>query len=178
LVRIPYDALDASWRVFNRTYVVLTRPEQWDALLSVLGADADEMTMYAAALARAQAEAAARPNDAFAWFDIGSSMVGLGNFGDAAAAFDRARAIGLPWRMLWYQFGPLEAYAAIGRWQDVLALTTYNLRTVGNHEESQYYRGRALQALGQVAQARQAYQTALRANPHFAPAADALRALA
>jgi|DewCreStandDraft_1066081.scaffolds.fasta_scaffold00011_75 tetratricopeptide (TPR) repeat protein len=177
LTRIGYAEFDTLWRVFNRTYIVLTRPEQREHLLAVLGPDADEATMYARALARAQAEAAARPTDAFAWFNIGSSMVGLGNFADAAVAFDRARQIGLPWRMLWYQFGPFQAYEAVGRWQDILNLTAYNLRTAANLEESHYFRGRALQALGRPAEARQAFQAALRYNPHFAPAAEALAAL-
>jgi tetratricopeptide (TPR) repeat protein len=177
LTRLRYSEFDAVWRVFNRTYIVLTRPEQREQLLAVLGPDADEAAMYAGALARAQAEAAARPNDAFAWFNIGSSMVGLGNFADAAVAYDRARQIGLPWRMLWYQFGPFQAYEAVGRWQDILDLAAYNLRTAANLEESHYFRGRALLALGQPAQARQAFQAALRYNAHFAPAAEALATL-
>ncbi len=177
LTRLRYSEFDAVWRVFNRTYIVLTRPEQREHLLAVLGPEADEATMYAGALARAQAEAAARPNDAFAWFNIGSSMVGLGNFADAATAYDRARQLGLPWRMLWYQFGPFQAYEAVGRWQDILDLAAYNLRTAANLEESHYFRGRALLALGQLAQARQAFQTALRYNAHFAPAAEALARL-
>ena len=177
LVRLSYDTLDAGWRVFNRTYIVITRPEQRAELETVLESDTDEGSMYAAALERAQAEIAARPNDAFAWFNMGSSLAGLGRFADAAAAFERARAIGLPWRMLWYQFGPLHAYEGTGRWQDLLALTAEILRTAPNHEEALYFRGRALQGLGQVAQARQHFQAALRYNPHFAPAALALSQL-
>ena len=41
----------------------------------------------------------------------------------AASAFDEARRIGLPYRMLWYQFGPFEAYLRVGRYQDVIDRT-------------------------------------------------------
>ncbi len=61
-------------------------------------------THVGGAAAQAQAEIAANPADAFAWFNLGSSLTAQGLYADAAAAFDQARAIGLPWRMLWYQF--------------------------------------------------------------------------
>ena len=44
-------------------------------------------------------------------------------------------------------------------------------------EELHYFRGRALQAQGQGAAARGAFQAALRANPRFAPAHHALATL-
>ena len=48
---------------------------------------------------------------------------------EAAAAFDQARQIGLPWRMLWYQFGPFEAYYETGRYDEVIALADATLQT-------------------------------------------------
>jgi tetratricopeptide (TPR) repeat protein len=112
--------------------------------------------------------------DAFGWFNLGSSLLGLGDGAAAADAFDRAREVGLPWRMLWYQFGPFEAYATQGRWQDVAALATANLRNAGNLEESIYWRGRAHAAAGDAAAAAADYRRALELNPGFAAAQAAL----
>jgi tetratricopeptide (TPR) repeat protein len=174
---VPYGQLDDEWRVYNRTYVAVYRPEQAGVVAAILGSDRDDQTMFARALAAAQAEAAARPTDAFAWFNVGTNLVALGRTAEAVPAFDRARALRLPWRMLWYQLGPFEAYLAEGRLSDVLSLTAANLAQTGDLEESHYYRGRALQAQGEVAAARAAYQAALRANPRFAPASHALSTL-
>jgi tetratricopeptide (TPR) repeat protein len=171
---VTYTQLDDEWRVFNRTYVIVHRPDAAHQVEQILGADADDQAMFVSALTRAQAEIKDHPDDAFAWFNAGSDLVALARYAEAAQAFDQARLLGLPWRMLWYQFGPFEAYLHVGRYQDVLDLAAANLRQAGNLEESHYYRGLALRALGQAGQARQAFEQALRYNPNFAPARQAL----
>lgn len=185
-VRISYDQFDAEWRVFNRTYVVAYRPEQQSLVTSIpstssgrrLSKAMDTETMYLGALAEARAEAEVSPDDPFAWFNAGSSLTALGRYAEAAAAFDRARVLGLPWRMLWYQFGPFEAYFAVQRYDDVLALADVNLRNAGNLEESHYWRGRALLAQGEIEQARKAFERAVKYNPNFTEAKTALAEVA
>jgi tetratricopeptide (TPR) repeat protein len=130
--------------------------------------------MHEHALAVAQGEAAAQPTNAFAWFNVGTNLVALGRTSEALPAFDRARTLKLPYRMLWYQFGPFEAYLAEGRAGDALALANANLGYTSDLEESHYYRGRALQAQGQSGAARAAFQAALKANPKHAPSSHAL----
>jgi tetratricopeptide (TPR) repeat protein len=89
-----------------------------------------------------------------------------------------ALLLALPFRMLWYQFGPFEAYLARGRYQDVIDLATANLDMVGNQEESHVYLGRARQALGDIEAARRSYREAQKYHPGFAPAVRALADLA
>lgn len=173
-VVVRYAQFDAGWRVFNRAYVVVYPPEQHDVVAGLLGEAMDAETAYRGAAARAEAALEASPDDAFAWFNLGSSLSALGEHAEAAAAFDRARMAGLPWRMLWYQFGPFESYLAVGRHEDVMALADANLRNAGNLEESHYWKGRALAAVDQPDAARQAFQRALNSNPNFAPARQAL----
>jgi tetratricopeptide (TPR) repeat protein len=130
--------------------------------------------MYRNALAVAHAEIAANPEDPYAWFNAGTNYVGLGQFEQAAAAYDQARLLKLPWRMLWYQFGPFEAYLHVGRYQDVVNLADANLKTTPNLEESYYYRALARQALGDQAGWREDLRKALHYNPHFDVAARLL----
>jgi tetratricopeptide (TPR) repeat protein len=171
---LTYNELDDEWRVFNRTYVVVHRPDAAQQAEQILGADASDQAMWTGALERSQAEIEDHPDDAFAWFNAGSDLVALARYDEAAQAFDQARRLGLPWRMLWYQFGPFEAYLHVERYQDVLDLAAANLRQAGNLEESHYYRGLALRALGKTDEARQAFEQALKYNPNFAPAQQAL----
>ncbi len=170
---IAYAELDAVWRVFNRAYVVVYPPEEQAAADKILNTTHSGTPMWERALRIAQQELAQDREDAFAWFNFGTSALNLGNTNQAAAAFDRARQIGLPWRMLWYQFGPFEAYWAEGRHQDAIALAEANLQVVAV-EEWHYWRGRAREALGDVAGARSDYRAAVALNANFTAAKEAL----
>jgi tetratricopeptide (TPR) repeat protein len=95
----------------------------------------------------------------------------------AAAAYDHARQLGLPWRMTWYQFGWFDAYLATGRYDDVLALADATIKVTSNIEEMFYYKGLVLKAQGNHDGARTQFELALQKNSNFQPATDALAAL-
>jgi hypothetical protein len=171
----PYAYFDEFWRHFNRLYIVLYPAAAENQVLALLGADADPRQNYANAFRAAQQEAIANPNDPFAWFNMGTSLVGLEMYVEAAAAYDRARAIGLPWRMLWYQFGMYEAYYHVGRYDDVLALARAKLEDGGGQyvEETFYYGGLARAARGEIERAMSNFNGAIAFNPNFTPAREA-----
>jgi len=173
-LRFSFREMDNLWKVFNRAFVLAYPPDRAPVVDAILGAyNVTPQTMYAAAAVEAQAELTANPADAFAWFNLGSSLTAQGQYGEAAAAFDQARAIGLPWRMFWYQFEIFEAYMALGRAQDVIALADQVNAVTTSIEEIHYWRGRALAMLGDRAGAEQAIQQSLALNPSFAPAQQA-----
>jgi tetratricopeptide (TPR) repeat protein len=173
--KITFEAVDADWRVFNRLYMVVFPSDQEAVVRAIVGDDLDDATMYTQAAARARAEIEAHPQDAFAYYNLGTSLNGLQQYTDAAAAFDRARVLGLPWRMLWYQFGPYIAYLQTGRYDEVIALSDATLRVVADLEESHYYKGLALRALGHGDAARREFEAALRYNHNYQDAQRALQ---
>ena len=173
-IAIPYTEFDQLWQVFNRTYIVVYPANQAVIAEGILGNEVDAGSMWSRGLVAAQNEITAQPNDAFAWFNLGSDLVALGRFGEAAQAYDQARRLGLPWRMLWYQFGPFEAYQMSGRHEEVIALAEATLATTESVEELFYWRGQGLAALGDLTTAREAWQKALALNPHYTNAAAAL----
>ena len=174
---VSYENLETYWAQFNRSYITFYPPEEAATVAAIIGPSMDEATMWQAALERAQIEATSQPENAFFWFNLGTAYVNLGDYEKAAAAYDQARAIGLPWRMLWYQFGPYEAYYQVGRYEDVLTLTNTTLKDYDYFEEAFYYRGLAEQALGDMAAARRDFEKAAAFNPNFAPAVEALAQL-
>ena len=176
-IRSSYEELDRLWAVFNRTYLVVFDDDHAAQVAAILGEDADDRRMWERALARHLDEVETAPDDAFVSFDLGTDLVALGRYDEAAAAYDQARRTGLPWRMLWYQFGPFKAYYETGRYQEVIALVDATLKTVDNVEELYYWRGLALKANGDLAGAREAWQRALALNAHFAGAQQALAEL-
>ena len=173
-IHVPYDEMDRLWAVFNRTYLLIYSDKFAPAVEGILGEDMDEASMWQRALQNALAEAQARPEDPFAWFNLGSDLVALGQFEQAAMAYDRARQLGLPWRMLWYQFGPFKAYYETARYQEVVALADATIKTTKSIEEIYYWKGIALKAQGDLTKARKAWQRALELNPNYAEAAEAL----
>ncbi len=187
-VPIGYRELDELWRVFNRLYMVVYTPENWDALAPIIGEDLEDVGMYQRALDVARNEAVALPGDCvayadcadwvtFAWFNVGSSSTALGRHQDAAAAYDKSRELGLHFRMLWYQFGLYESYYQSGRFEDVITLANATLATANNLEESYYWRGMARLALDNVDGARADFKTALRFHEGWEPALQALEGL-
>ena len=173
---VSWQEFDDHWRNFNRTYLVIYTDARADAVNAIVGEDLDDATMYAQAAQRAQEEWNANPDDAFAVFNLASSLLGLGEYEAAAQAFDEARVLKLPWRMLWYQFGPYEAYYRVGRYEEVIALADVTLHPTSDLEESYYYKGLALEKLGRLDQARAAFELALKYNPNYQAARQALDA--
>jgi len=187
-IPIGYRELDELWRVFNRLYLVAYTPERWDALAAILGPDLEDAAMYRRALEVARSEAANQPSDCvayadcadwvtFSWFNVGSSLNALGNHPEAVMAYDKARQLGLHYRMLWYQFGPYESYYQVGRYEDVITLADATLATARNLEESYYWRGKARLAQGSVDSARSDFKAALGYHESWPPALKALESL-
>jgi len=176
-LRLSYDAFEPLWLVFNRRYVLVYSDAYADAVRAILGDDMDDGAMWQGALARAEEESAADAGNPFHWFNLGTDLVALERYGEAAAAYDRARQLGLPWRMLWYQFGPFSAYYHTGRYDEVVALADATLRVTTHIEELHYWRGMALAALGDARGARASLQRAIQLRPGYPDAVQALEGL-
>ncbi len=177
-IYLPYAETDALWQIFHRTYLLVYPPERAADVRQILGESgsraADEAAMWQQSLADAQRAVDAAPGSAFAWFNLGTSRVATGDFAGAALAYDQARQLGLPWRMLWYQFGPFEAYTAVGRHAETLALAEATLATTEGVEELHYWRGVALAGLDDGEGSRGAFERAVALNPDYGAAVEAL----
>ncbi len=176
-VREDIATFDGLWKVFNRTAVVVWSAEQEALAQTILGSKLDDRAMYESGLTQAQADITQNPRDKYAWFNAGTNLLALGRGSEAAEAFDTAQALKLPWRMMWYQFGPYAAWFEQGRYDDVVKLANTTLRPVKNLEESLYWRARARAAQGNIEAARTDLQQALVFNPNYAEARAVLEQL-
>ncbi len=179
-----YEELEKYWSQFNYNFFVVYPPEKEEELFEILGPDMlDPATMWQNAAQKAQTMIEDDPENAFAWFNLGTNLTRLGEmtgeaefYENGAAAFDQAFILGLPPRILWYQYRPYIAYMKVGRFQEMLDLSDAILTTQGgrNVEETYLYQGHALAFLGDGAGAVTAYKQALRLNGNFYPAQWAL----
>lgn len=183
---MTYDELARGWwRDFNYVLIVVAPPERAAQALELLGPYADpQQSFQIAALKASQEIPDLQGRDQFfAWFNLGSSRVGLGDYQGAAEAYDQAFALYAdlseamrPYRLMWYVVGPYEAYYYSGRYEDVVNLANTTFAWVGQPvlEESYYWRGMANLALGKQNLAITDFQKAAGLNPNYAPPRDEL----
>jgi hypothetical protein len=156
--RFTYNELVDEWRPFNFIFMVIYLPEQEEKLMEILGEYADPETANQIAMATAleEKDTLTEFDRYFATFNLGTSLVNLGSYQEAASAFDESFIFystlpeeGRPWRMMWYQEGPYIAYFNVERYQDVVDLATQTLNTSSDPylEESIYWRFKAEDAL-------------------------------
>jgi tetratricopeptide (TPR) repeat protein len=171
---VPYQSVEENWQAFNYVYLLVFRSEQTELVKSILGEDWDPDINRQKALTLAESQTIQDPNNAFTWFNLGSNQVYFENYSEAGQAYDTARQIGLPQRMMRYQFGPYFAYFFSGRNDDLLALTDYALQRTPNSEESLLWRGWGKYRAGQTSGAIEDFQAALEKNPFYQDAQYAL----
>lgn len=171
---IDYDVIDKQWQAFNRVYILVYLPDQEDTIRQILGENWDVDANRQHALDVAKQETESDPQNVFAWFNLGSNYVYFDENNFATTAYDKAREIGWPQRMLRYQFGPFLAYFHSLRNDDLMALVDYALQRTPNSEEALLWKGWGLYRAGQKEKALESFQAALTAHPNYLDAQYAI----
>ena len=171
---IPYEVVDEYWQAFNRVVILIYLPWQEETVKAILGPNWDPATSRETALERSKREIEAAQDNPFAWFNLGSNLTYFERYTEAARAFDEARRLGLPQRMLRYQFTPFIAYFHSGKTDDLMALTEYALKITPNAEEALLWHGWGLYRQGDNEGALGYFQQALYENPNYSDAQYAI----
>jgi tetratricopeptide (TPR) repeat protein len=183
---MSYDTIMQFWRHFDYVYVVIFPRERTEEVNAILGENADPQINFrnATNLALAEANSLTGREQFFAWFNAGSNLVYLQDYANAAQAYDNAFSLypslpekERPWRLLWYQDGPYNAYYHAGRYQDVINLAHSTLVNVDKPvlEETYYWRGMARDAMGDRQGAIEDLNRAHTLNPNSTPAGTELQ---
>jgi tetratricopeptide (TPR) repeat protein len=172
--KMTYTDLDEKWQSFNRVYIMVFPPEMQGAVESILGEDWDTDVNRQRALEASEKETQLDPKNAFAWFNLGSNYAYFARYNEAAQAYDTARTLGLPQRMLRYQFGPFMAYFHSLRNDDLMSLTKYALEITRTSEEAMLWRGWGFFREGKREDAVNLFRAALKIRPDYE---DALYAI-
>jgi hypothetical protein len=173
-----YKYIMSSWRPFNFHYIIAYPKDKEAEVRALLGpnADPDDNLTFSTEQALQETQTLADPKDlAFAWYNLGTNYVDQRRYVDAANAYDMARSLSIPWRIIWYETGPYKAYYWSQRYQEVIELATATLDRETELEESWYWRGMARSALGNRSGAISDWQMAVAKHPGFAPALIALK---
>ena len=174
--KISYDQLMEDWKPFNYLYMVIYLPQDEGQIQSILGDNWNPERNRQNALQIAQSQTSADAKDAFAWFNLGSTLVYFERYKEAAEAFDRAFTIGLPQRMTRYQFWPFSAYFNADRIDYLLQLTENTYKPInGNYsEEALLWHGYGLLRNGDNTGALADWNKALKVHPDYCDAEKAI----
>lgn len=164
---VDYDLLEKQWQSFNYVYTIIYLPVQEETVKSILGEHWDRDTNRQYALEKSRQETIATPGNVYAWFNLGTNLVYFSEYRDATLAFDRAREIGWPQRMLRYQFSPFMAYFHSLRNEDLMVLVDYALERTPNSEEALLWKGWGKYRAGNKEEAISLFLQALEAHPGY-----------
>jgi len=166
-----------QWKAFNREYIPIYRHDQEEKVKKILGENWDSKKMYEGAVKKAEEEIAKNDRDMHAYFNLGTSYYGLGEYERAFEAFEKSKAIGWPRRMLWYQIQPVQTLVELGKYQEALTTADIGLWANDSFSELHVEKARAYIGLNDKQKAREEIQKALQYAPNLQSAKDLLTTL-
>lgn len=187
-IQMSYEDIEMYWAQFDDIYMVIFPYEREQEVHAILGQQMDDAynKQYALDQVTARLYTTKGRDLFFAWYSRGSIMVEMQDFWGAAESYDRAFEVyeklpeeERPWRVTWYQTGPLFAYYYMGRYNDVynLAKATIDQSPEPAIPESWVWLGRAELKRGNRPQAVWAFRQALKWHPGWWVAENELIAL-
>lgn len=173
-----YETFDETqWKAFNREYIPIYMPDQVEKVKTIIGENWDEKTMFENAVKKAQQEIQKNDRDMYAYFNLGSSYYGLGEYQKAWNAYEKSKAIGWPQRMLWYQIQPVQTLIALKKYQEAIAIADLGLWANESFAELHVEKAKAYKGLNNIQKAKEEVQKALLYAPNLQSAKDLANSL-
>lgn len=177
-IMYKYEEFERTqWKAFNREYMPIYRAEQEGLLKDIIGENWNERVMFENAIVKANSEIAQKDLDMYAYFNLGTSYYNLNQYDLARQSFEKARSIGWPKRMLWYQIQPIQTYNELGEYSLALELASLALAGNDSFAEVHFEKARSYKGLGEIQKARYEAERALFYSKDFVLAKELLSSL-
>lgn len=169
-----YSDFNEIWKKFNYEYLVLVPKEKVEIVEAILAEDANELESWQKAVKLSQEELNNNPNNIYARFNLSVALYKTNDFVGSVREFEIIENQ-LPFRTLWYQIEPIEAYYELGNYHRVFQITDKVLNN-HNHAFSELYvlRGNIYKAQGDITAAKSEYEKAVLFNTSLKTAQEAL----
>ncbi len=162
-----YSDFNEIWKKFNFEYLVLVSKEKKIVAEQILGVDLDEKVAWQKAAENSKKELLENPGDIYARFNLSVAHYNIGEFQKSVEEFEKVENQ-LPFRTLWYQIEPIQAYFELGNYTKVFEITD---RILNNHNRafSELYilRGQIYKSQGNIDAARNEFEKALFYNENL-----------
>lgn len=172
-----YSDFNQIWKKFNYEYLVLVPKGKVEIAKQILGKNKDARTAWQNAVENSELELSSNPNDIYARFNLSVALYNIGDYKRSTEEFERVENF-LPFRTLWYQIEPIEAYYELGNYDRVFQVTDKVLGYY-NRAFSELYilRGKIYQKQGNTELARNEFQKAVFYNSNLKEARTLLSAI-
>ena len=173
-LQYSYNDYLELWKPYSYEYLVLVPEDKKELAETILGEEVDEQVAWQNSVARLQQEIAKNPNDNQLKFSLAVAYYHTGEYEKTIQEFEAVESR-LPFRTLWYQIEPLQAYQKLERYDELLP----RIQTILNRHNrafSELYqiRGEVYLEQGRTEDAKREFETALVYNRNFKPAQEAL----
>ncbi len=169
-----YDDFNILWEKFNYEYLVLVPGDKQKIAEQILGPNLNAQASWQNAVANSERELLENPSDIYARFNLSVALYNIGNYQRSTEEFEKVENL-LPFRTLWYQIEPTQAYFELGNYDRVFEITDRVLNNY-NRAFSELYvlRGKIYQRQGNLEKARSEFQKAVFYNQNLKEAEDLL----
>jgi tetratricopeptide (TPR) repeat protein len=167
-IKYPYKTWEETqWKPYGLEYMPVYKSEKEELVRAIIGENWNEKTMHANSVKDNLEVTQKNQNDAFAWFNLGASYYALGKFNEAKTAFEKADAVGLTPRMLWYRIQPVQTYNKLGEYAKAIQMADRGLRGNDTFAELHYEKAIAFKSLGNMNAARLEAEKSLGLDANF-----------
>lgn len=172
-----YEKFNRLWEKYNYEYLVLVPKDKQHVAEKILGEDKDKKIAWKNAVQLSQKQLAEDPNNIYAKFNLSVALYHVGDFENSVKEFEQIESQ-LPFRTLWYQTEPIEAYYKLGSYDRVFTITE-NILNNQNRAFSELYllRGEIHKKQGNIEAARNEFANAIFYNENFKDAQNAVNSL-
>ena len=165
-----YSDFNEIWKKFNYEYLVLVPKDRVQIANAILGEYTDVKVAWQDAVKNSENQLRSDSNDIYARFNLSVALFNVGDYRRSVEEFEKVENL-LPFRTLWYQIEPIQAYFELGNYDRVFEITNKVLNNY-NRAFSELYilRGKIYQKQGKTALVRAEFEKAVFYNGNLAEA--------
>ena len=176
-LKYSLSEFNAIWKKFNYEYLVLVPKGKENIAEKILGEDSNEKVAWEKAVKNAEEELSGNPNDVYARFNLSVALYNIGEYRKSVEEFEKVENE-LPFRTLWYQIEPIQAYFELGEYERVFSITD---KILNNHNRafSELYiiRGDVYLKQNRESSAKEEYENAVLYNKNNKEAREKLESI-
>lgn len=163
-LEFTYADFDTLWSKYNYEYMVAVPQDKKDIAEKIIGKNLNEEYAWKQALGRSEKILDENPDDVYARFNAAIAAYYLSDYERTVEEYEKIES-NLPFRTLWYQKEPIDAYFRLGNYDKVLNITSSILNNE-NKAFSELYllRGKIFQSQGQTDLAQEEFESAVLYN--------------
>jgi tetratricopeptide (TPR) repeat protein len=121
-IHFSYDTFMQLWEKYNYEYLILVPKDKQQLAENILGENVDEQVSWENARKHSANILSKQPNDIYARFNLSVALYHLNDYKGSVREYEKI-AGQLPFRTLWYQIEPIQAYYSLGDYTKVFEIT-------------------------------------------------------